>query len=458
MRPALRTLAGLLLAATSIAAEPCRIEIVERGDGRPVPGVELRTTHGVRLVSDNAGLIACDLPELMGRATWFAVHGHGYDVPADGFGYRGVRLTPAPGATARVEVDRSIVARRLGRLTGAGLFAEAQKLGEQLDWRESGVFGADSVVTAEFGGRLHWFWGDTNLAHHPLGIFGVSAATTEGFSPPARPPLRPPYAYFTRTDAGSGELRPVGVAEVPGEGPTWLWGAVTLPDARGEPHLVAAAVKVKGRMEAYRWDLVEWDAAASRFRPLSTVWTRSAQSPTPPLLPEGHATPWTDPDGRKWMLFGETFPKLRVPATYEAWRDPSRWEPVDPPAGATTREGRLIKAHRGHVAWHPWSRRWWAVFTEHGGASSFLGEVWLASASGPFGPWTDARKVASHDRMSFYNPVLHPEFFRADSPMICFEGTYVTTFSGNAQPTPRWDYNQVLYQVDLSAPPFAPGR
>ena len=51
MRPALRTLAGLLLAATSIAAEPCRIEIVERGDGRPVPGVELRTTHGVRLVS-----------------------------------------------------------------------------------------------------------------------------------------------------------------------------------------------------------------------------------------------------------------------------------------------------------------------------------------------------------------------------------------------------------------------
>ena len=458
MRPASWLFVLLGLTATAGAIQPCRIEVVEQGDGWPVPGVELRTVHGVRFVSDNAGLIACDLPELMGRETWFTVSGHGYGVKADGFGYAGVRLTPAPGRTLKVTVARTILARRLGRLTGAGLFAESQKLGEQLDWQESGVLGADSVVTAEFGGRLHWFWGDTNLAHHPLGIFNVSAATTEGFAPPERPPLRPPYAYLTKPDAKHGERRPVGVAEVPGEGPTWLWGAVTLPDAQGRPHLVATAAKVRGTMEAYRWDLVEWDAAASRFRPLSTVWTRSAQSPTPPALPEGHAVPWTDEAGVRWMLFGETFPKLRVPATYEAWRDPSRWEPVATPAGATTPDGRLIKAHRGHVAWHPWSRRWLAIFTEHGGKSSLLGEVWLASAPGPFGPWTDARKVASHDRMSFYNPVLHPEFFRADSPVICFEGTYTTSFSGNQQPTPRWDYNQVLYQVDLSLPPFAQGK
>jgi len=186
-------LVGLLGVATSVcAAQPCRIEVVEQGDGWPVPGVELRTVHGVRLISDNAGLIACDLPELMGRETWFTVSGHGYGVKADGFGYAGVRLTPTPGQTLKVTVARTILARRLGRLTGAGLFAESQKLGEQLDWQESGVLGADSVVTAEHAGRLHWFWGDTNLAHYPLGIFNVSAATTEGFTPPERPPLRPP--------------------------------------------------------------------------------------------------------------------------------------------------------------------------------------------------------------------------------------------------------------------------
>ena len=63
---------GVLSAAcqTAFALEPCRIEVVEKGSGWPVPLVELRTTHDVRLVTDNAGIIACDLPEMMGRETW----------------------------------------------------------------------------------------------------------------------------------------------------------------------------------------------------------------------------------------------------------------------------------------------------------------------------------------------------------------------------------------------------
>src|SRR5687768_3131062 len=142
---------ALLLAlfpASATAAEPCRIEVVEAGTGWPVPLVELRTVHGVRLVTDNAGLIAFDLPELMGRPTWFDVHGHGYEVPKDGFGIRGVRLTPEPGKTLKVEVQRTILAQRVGRLTGAGLFAESQKLGLEPDWRDSAVLGCDSVLTA----------------------------------------------------------------------------------------------------------------------------------------------------------------------------------------------------------------------------------------------------------------------------------------------------------------------
>ena len=93
-------------------------------------------------------------------------------------------------------------------------------------------------------------------------------------------------------------------------------------------------------------------------------------------------------------------------------------------------------------------------FYAKGGAPSFLGEIWLTEAAGPEGPWVNARKVLSHDDYTFYNPVLHPEFFTADSPLIYFEGTYTTMFSSNKQPTPRWEYNQVLYQVDLSKPPF----
>jgi len=64
------------------AIDPCGIQVVEAGSGWPVPLVELRTVHQVRFVSDNAGMIAFDLPELMGRETWFDVIADGYDVAA----------------------------------------------------------------------------------------------------------------------------------------------------------------------------------------------------------------------------------------------------------------------------------------------------------------------------------------------------------------------------------------
>ena len=139
----------------------CRIEVVEKSTGWPVPLVELRTTHNVRLVTDNSGVIAFDLPELMSRETWFDVIGHGYEVPKDALGSRGVRLKPEPGKTLKVEVNRMILSRRLGRLTGGGLFAESQKLGRELDWPESGILGCDSVQNAVHRGKLFWAWGDT---------------------------------------------------------------------------------------------------------------------------------------------------------------------------------------------------------------------------------------------------------------------------------------------------------
>ena len=36
--------------------------------------------------------------------------------------------------------------------------------------------------------------------------------------------------------------------------------------------------------------------------------------------------------------------------------------------------------------------------------------------------------------------------------VIYFEGTYANTFSGNPEATPRYDYNQVMYRLDLDDP------
>ena len=91
------------------------------------------------------------------------------------------------------------------------------------------------------------------------------------------------------------------------------------------------------------------------------------------------------------------------------------------------------------------------MFVEQGG-SSFLGEVWYTEAPSPTGPWKKAVKVITHDHYTFYNPRLHPELLPRDSTYLLLEGSYSKQFSGNDYPTARYDYNQVLYRVDLDAP------
>ena len=436
-------------AGASAAPAPCAIEVVEKGTGWPVPLVELRTTHQARLVTDNAGRIAFDLPELMGRETWFDVIGHGYEMPKDGFGYRGVGLKPEPGLTLKVEVERKTLARRLGRITGAGLFAESQKLGLEREWPESGVVGCDSVQLAVHRGRLFWLWGDTTLARYPLGIFDSTSATTPLVPLAAfEPPLRLRFDYFT-DDQG----RARGVAKMPGAGPTWLTAYVSLPDKNGTEHLVATYAKIKPPLDPYEKGLCVWNDLTGSFERLRVVWAESAQVPKPPPMPDGQPARWRDEQGREWVVFGNPLPTLRCPATFEAWQDASTWETLRPqeslPAAGC---GKRVKPHDGSIAWHPWRHRWVTIFMEAFGQPSVFGEVWYAEAPAPTGPWGPAVKVLTHENYTFYGARLHPEFSRADSPMLIFEGTYSHTFADHPPPTPRYDYNQVLYRLDLDDP------
>ena len=455
MRPILSFLICVLAALGAAALEPCRIEVIEKGTGWPVPLVELRTTHNVRLVTDNAGVIAFDLPELMGRETWFDVLGHGYERPKDGFGYRGVRLKPEPGRTLKVEVTRTILARRLGRLTGGGLFAESQKLGRETAWQESGVLGCDSVQNAVHRGRMFWLWGDTTLARYPLGIFDASSATTP-VQPlqSLEPALRLKFDYFT-----DDRRAPRGVAKMPGSGPTWLTGYVSLTNKAGAARLVASYVKIKPPMDAYEWGLCVWNDETENFEQLRVIWKQSDQAPKPPQVPEGHPAFWNDEQGRGWVLFGNPFPALRCPATFEAWQDSSTWEPMRPPEFLTAAgDGRRVKPHSGSMAWNPWRKRWVTVFMESFGKPSVFGELWYAEAGAPTGPWGQAVKVLSHDNYTFYNPRLHPEFTTESSPVLIFEGTYTMQFADKPAPTPRYDYNQILYRLDLDDPRLKPAQ
>jgi len=443
-------LPGVLLWPFAVAAiEPCRIEVVEKGSGWPVPLVILRTTHNVRFVSDNAGVIAFDLPELMGRETWFEVRGQGYERPKDGFGNRGVRLTPQPGETLRVEVERKIIARRLGRSTGGGLFAESQKCGQDLDWRESGILGCDSVQNAVHRGKLFWAWGDTIVPRYPMGIFDMTSAAT-AVQPLAtfEPPLRLKLDYFT--DAKG---MPRGVAPMPGSGPTWVSGYVSLPDKSGTPRLVGSYAKIKPPMEAYECGLCVWNDERQVFEPHRVLWTKSKSKPKEPLMPKGQPVFWKDRQGKEWVVFGNPLPTLRFPATFEGWQDPAQWKALKPQRALKSAEdGAEVRPHSGHIAWNPWRKRWVTVFLQLFGKPSAFGELWYAEADAPTGPWGNAVKVLSHDNYTFYNPRLHPEFTPPGSPILIFEGTYTAEFADRPCRTARYNYNQVLYRLDLDDP------
>ena len=118
--------------------------------------------------------------------------------------------------------------------------------------------------------------------------------------------------------------------------------------------------------------------------------------------------------------------------------------------------GTPIHLHRASVYWNDYRHDWIMIGNQEYG-DSLLGEVWFAEAPTPEGPWANAIKVATHhsssDNYTFYNPTQDPFFDEDGGRIIYFEGTYSNTFSGNSQPTPLYDYNQMMYRLDLSTIP-----
>src|SRR6185436_14141225 len=110
--------------------------------------------------------------------------------------------------------------------------------------------------------------------------------------------------------------------------------------------------------------------------------------------------------------------------------------------------GKPVLTGSGSVCWNAYRKRWVMIAVQTFG-SSMLGEVWYAEADTPLGPWVYARKVVTHEKYSFYNPKQHPFFTNDGGRVLFFEGTYTHTFSGNSDATPRYDYNQVMYRLDL---------
>jgi hypothetical protein len=477
------------------------IRVIDAATGRGAPLAELETVNGLRFVTDNAGRVAFHEPGLMGREVFFAVRSHGYEAPKDGFGFAGARVIPRAGRPSVVKLTRRNLAERLCRLTGEGLYRDSVLLGHKVPLPDplnpGRVGGQDSVQAAVYRGRVYWFWGDTLRLDYPLGLFRMAGATTPVPDPrdPASDPAGGiPFKYFVDKSGFARAMMPL--AERP-QGVVWVSALFVVPDEKGVEKLVGHYSRRKGLQGEYEQGLAVFDDEKAVFvparqLPLTETWRR----------PSGHPI-LHQAGGTRWLLFGSPTPNVRVPATLKAILDPTRyeaftcarpardgkpagpelgpdgkpawrWQKELPPVGSKAehqwvKDGQLkpeyarfcpadaaspaerVVLHSGSVRWNAHRKRWVLVAGQVGGKPSVLGEVWYAESAHPTGPFARAVRVVSHDRQSFYNVCQHAFLDREGGRVIHFEGTYTNAFSGNPDRTPRYNYNQVLYRLDLDA-------
>jgi hypothetical protein len=492
-----------------VAGVWAEIRVVDAVTGRGVPLVELQTVNGLKFVTDNAGRVAFHEPGLMGREVFFSVRSHGYEATKDGFGISGARVRPRADKPAEIRITRRVAAERLCRLTGEGLYRDSLLLGYKPPLAASPnpgrVAGQDSIQATVYRGKVYWLWGDTQRMEYPLGLFRVAGATTA--VPDPKDPMSDPangiaFDYFTDTQTGFARAM-MPLPERP-EGVVWVTAVFVVQDEKGADKLVGHYSRRKGLAEEYEQGIAVFDDDKAVFEPvkpspLTEKWRR----------PSGHPILY-DEGGARWLLFGSPNPNVRVPATLKDVLDPTsyeaftclrpdrgnkpaepdlaadgtpawRWQKELPPTDSKTeyqwvKEMRLkaeharfcpadasapadrVMLHGGSVRWNPYRQRWVLVAGQIGGKSSFLGEVWYAEAASPTGPFHVAVKALTHDRQSFYNVCHHAFLDRDDGRTIHFEGTYTNDFSGNPEKTPRYNYNQVLYRLDLDFPALRAAR
>lgn len=477
------------------------VEVIDEQTNRGVPLVELRTTSNVRFYTDSNGLAVVDDPALMNQPVFFHVQSHGYEFAADGFGQRGQRLDVTPGGAAQIKIMRLNIAERLYRVTGEGIYHDSVILDRpaapiRKPLLNARVTGQDSTQAAVYQGRIFWFWGDTNRLSYPLGHFGTAAATSDlpsngGLDPSVGVDLD----YFTDDDGFS---KPV--FEKEGNHPIWLDGVLVLKDAGGAQRLVGKASVMKSLRETVARRLVVFNDDKRQFDLLKDIPLDA------PLYPESHPL-HVDVDGVAYVYCGNDFPNVRFKADWESLQDFSSYEaftclapgsraragaepPIErdaegkpvwgwkrdtaapgardlmkwyeartlPPGGEwqptiDVETKRPIVLMLGSVQYNAFRKKYVGIGVQTGGKSSFLGEIFYAEADRPEGPWPWARKVVTHDRYSLYNPVQHAFFEQDGGRLIYFEGTYATTFSRpDREATPRYDYNQIMYRLDLSDP------
>jgi len=400
------------------------VRVTDEATGRGVPLIELKLPNEVRYWTDSAGIAAMREPAFETHDVFVAVSGHGYEFPKETLFGRGVNLTLKPGGHADIKVRRTMIAERLYRLTGEGIYRDSSLAGLPAPIREpllndGQVLGQDTAVETLYHGKLYWIWGDT--IGPAYWNFSVTGATSEL---PGHGGLDPAegidYRYFTGSNRRVKAMLPL-----PRKGLVWIEGLFTVKDPDGRERLLATYTLQQGLKPPDECGVATFNDDKEHFEP----WFQY------PCQKESHRSShpfrYRDAGREYWYLY----PWLRVPNEWNAIRDVARWE---------RREIQLPpNAKRASTAAWNGHRKRFVLLLEN------TGEVWYAEAERPEGPYGTAVKIVQHNQYNFYNVVQHPLFEQEGGRVIYFEGTYTDSFSGAKEKTPRYNYNQIMYRLRL---------
>jgi len=342
------------------------------------------------------------------------------------------------------------------------------------------------VQAVPYRDRIFWLWGDTSLANYPLGNFQTTAATSplpgEDFDAKIGVPLT--YFLAAQSDkAKDGRSKVRAMAPLAEPGVVWLFGLLTVDDPEGREALIAHYSRRKGLQEELEHGLVRFNDEQGVFEKIAMFELDNHWR-----FPTGNAR-LVDEQGEKYFYFSGPFANKRVPADWKNLIDPKAYQALsldaqkqhyhwqsDVPPTTQAEECKLIESgklpaakaryqiidaatdkpvrdlHHSSIAWNDYRKKWILIGLQQdpAGKPSLLGEIWYSEADHPSGPWHKAVKIASHPGYSFYNPRQHTFLDDEGGRLIYFEGTYTRTFSGNPKPTPRYDYNQLMYRLDLA--------
>ncbi|MBU1107521.1 MAG: hypothetical protein KKB51_12700 [Candidatus Riflebacteria bacterium] len=469
------------------------IRVVDAADGRGVPLVELEAFNALTCQSDNLGNIAIIEPDLHGKTVRFQVKGHGYQIPQlDFFGERSITVKVEPGASCTVKLERTAIAERLYRITGSGRYRDSILAGIDVKGQPTelvgDVVGLDSAVPVVWQNRLLSFYGDT------LGTCKINLSGSGGeidLQQPGVPDRQLPLKFFSDEDGFARRM-------VPLSEPGFVWLETVVPliaDQDGDKEILAARYVIhKTLEEAVETGYAVFEEQYGYFTPITRIQSSRHHK-------SARATPvkYGDAKGyclQPWERVARNLTDFATPEKYEHYScleeiDPAsataltcrindrnykidrdsggkllmKWRRSTLPSSAPVQKqllkdgcinkneiwlsmielgsGHRLSDFTGSISYNQYRDRWIMI------AQGNTGEIWYSEADTYTGPWLYARKIVEHNDYNFYNPVHHPWFDREAGRIIYFEGTYTAFFTPKERKTPRTDYNQVMYRLNL---------